>query len=85
MQLLGPGQQLLHGGPQLIAVGKELCPAKDVQPQASPGHGHHQPAHIPDVPHCPGAHQGEQDVVVLLALVLVHSRYLQQLQGCEQL
>ena len=77
MQLLWARQQLLHGRSQLIAVGKQLSPAKDVQPQPGPRQGHYQTPDIPDVPHCPGAHQGKQDVVVLLPLVLVHCGDLQ--------
>lgn len=77
MQLLWPRQQLLHGRSQLIAVGKQLSPAKDVHPQPGPRQGHHQAPNIPDVPHCPGAHQRQQDVVILLPLVLVHCRDLQ--------
>lgn len=57
VQLVGPSQQLLHGRSQLIAVGKQLSPAKDIKAQPGPGEGHYQPPHIPDVPYCPGAHQ----------------------------
>ncbi len=77
MQLLWARQQLLHGWSQFIAVGKQLSPAKDVQPQPGPRQGHYQTPDIPDVAHCPGAHQGKQDVVILLPLILVHCRNLQ--------
>jgi len=77
VQLLWARQQLLHGRSQLIAIGKQLSPAKDVQPQPGSRQGHHQTPDISDVPHSPGAHQRKQDVVILLPLVLVHCGNLQ--------
>lgn len=72
----GPLEEVGQGGLQLIAVGKERLAAKDIEAQARATHGHHQPPHIPDVPHRPRPHQGQQDVVVLLPLVLVHCCHL---------
>eukprot|EP00951_Prasinocladus_malaysianus_P050100 scaffold676942_cov151-Prasinocladus_malaysianus.AAC.1 len=48
----------------------------DVEPQAGSGHGDRETPDIPEVPHSLGAHQAEQDDVVLLPLVLVHRRHL---------
>jgi hypothetical protein len=75
-QLSGSGQQVLEGGLHLVAVGKQRLAAEDVEAQPGATHGHHQPPHIPEVTHGPAPHQGEQDVVVLLPLVLVHRLHL---------
>lgn len=56
-ELCGAIQQLLEGGLQLIAVGKEWQLAEDVKPKPGPTGGHHQPSYIPEVPDCPGTHQ----------------------------
>lgn len=85
MQPLWSSQQLLHGWSQLIAVGKQLSSAKDVEAQPGPGEGYYKPPHIPDVPHCPCAYQRQQDIVILLALVLIHRGNLQQVEPQNEL
>ena len=58
---------------QLETVLEECDAGKDIEAESCPGHGDNQPAHISQVTNVVGPHEGEEDVIILLALVLVHS------------
>ena len=72
VELQRPPHENAEGRLQFETVLEEADPGKDVEAEAGAGHGHHQTADIAQVADIVGAHQGEEDVVVLLALVLVH-------------
>lgn len=66
-----PLHQLAERGRQLEAVPEQRHPCKHVQAKAGARHRHHQTTHVTQVAHGLCAHQRQQDIVVLLALVLV--------------
>mmetsp|Transcript_29900 Transcript_29900/g.103322 ORF Transcript_29900/g.103322 Transcript_29900/m.103322 type:complete len:313 (+) Transcript_29900:696-1634(+) len=57
---------------ELGALSEERGPSEDVEPQSRARHGHDQAPDVAHVPHGLCAHEREEDVVVLLALVFVH-------------
>eukprot|EP00053_Salpingoeca_punica_P019720 m.201633 g.201633 ORF g.201633 m.201633 type:complete len:552 (-) comp17708_c0_seq2:3265-4920(-) len=71
LECCGPHQQLLEHGLQLEARLKQRLPAKDVEAQARAGDGDDEAADVADVADVRCADEGEEDVVVLRALVLV--------------
>ena len=58
---------------QLEAVLEKCDSGKDIQAEPGSGHGDDQPANIAQVADVVGPHKGEEDEVILLALILVHS------------
>ena len=64
------GQQP-EGRRQFETVGEERRPSEDVEAEPGARHGHHQTADVAQVADLARPHQRQQDVVVLLALVLV--------------
>lgn len=63
-------------GLQLEALSEQVLASKHVQPKPRTGHGHDKPSHVPEEANRACPHEGEQNVVVLRALVLVHSLHL---------
>ena len=61
---------------QLKAVLEQTDSGEHIETQPRPGHCHHQSPHISQVTYIVGPDQGEEDVVILLTLVLVHCCYL---------
>jgi len=61
---------------ELETVLEQTDPGEDVETQPSSGHGDHQSPDVPQVADIVCPDKREEDVVVLLALVLVHSSNL---------
>jgi hypothetical protein len=63
---------------QFKAVLEKRNPSKYVETKSSTWHSHYQTAYISQMPNCLCPHQGKQDVVILLTLILVHCGHLIQ-------
>ena len=76
MKLERPLAQDVEGRLELEAVLEEVDPREDVEAEPRPRHGDDEAADVAEVADVVGADEGEEDEVVLLALVLVHRRDL---------
>mmetsp|Transcript_24880 Transcript_24880/g.56748 ORF Transcript_24880/g.56748 Transcript_24880/m.56748 type:complete len:356 (-) Transcript_24880:336-1403(-) len=68
-------REQVHGPLQLVAAREDVPAAHDVQAEPRPGHRDDEAADVPQVSHRPGPHEGQDDDVVLLPLVLVDRRH----------
>ena len=67
---------MLEGGLQLVAVGEQRQAAENIEAQAGTAHGYDEATNVSQVADRACTDEREQDVVVLLALVLVHRLHL---------
>ena len=66
-----------EGGLQLMAAAEEGNSGEDDEAETGTRHGNHQTSHISEVAHKAGAHQREDDVIILLPLETINSAHLQ--------
>lgn len=74
-QLGGALEELLYRGLKERMRRKDLGTAQNVQSQPGPRNGHNKTTHVPQMTDRRCAHQGQDYIVVLLALVPIHRRH----------
>jgi hypothetical protein len=76
LQLRGSSirDKLIQAGFQFETGQKETLATHDIETKASTGDCHHQASHIADMSHRLCSHKGQNYVIILLALIMIHCR-----------
>ena len=82
VQLKRSLRQLVEGRRQLEAVLEQRDPSEHVEAEARTGHGDDETTDVAQMAHGFCLDQRQQNVVVLLTLVTIHRRHLQQDVKC---